>query len=42
MHEKGLHTVLTGKPEGKNRYEDPHVDARIIKWMFKIQDERVD
>jgi hypothetical protein len=28
MHEKGMHTELTGK----NRYEDQHVDGKIIKW----------
>jgi hypothetical protein len=33
----GVHSVLVGKPEGKNHLEDPGVDGRIIlKWIFRM------
>ena len=27
-----------GKPEGKNHLEDPGVDGRIIRWIFRKWD----
>jgi hypothetical protein len=27
---RGAHRVLVGKPEGRNHFEDPGVDGRII------------
>jgi hypothetical protein len=30
------HKVLVGKPEGKNHWEDPGVDGRIIlRWIIR-------
>ena len=32
----GVHRVLVGKPEGKNRWGDPDIDGRIIlRWIFR-------
>ena len=36
---RGVYRVLVGKPEGKNRLEDPGVDGRIVlKWIFRKWD----
>jgi hypothetical protein len=36
---RGVYSVLMGKPEGKNRLEDPGVDGRIVlKWIFRKWD----
>ena len=32
---RGVHKVLVGKPEGKNRWGDQDVDGRIIRWIFR-------
>jgi len=32
---RGVHRVLVGKPEGRDRWRDPDVDGRIIlRWIF--------
>jgi hypothetical protein len=37
--EKGMFRVLVGKPEGKNHWEDPGMDGRIILgWIFRKWD----
>jgi hypothetical protein len=34
--ERGVHRMLVGKPEGRDRWGDPDVDGRIIlRWMFR-------
>jgi hypothetical protein len=36
---RGVYRVLVGKPEGKNRWEDPGVDGRItLGWIFRRWD----
>jgi hypothetical protein len=33
---RGAYRALVGKPEGRNNFEDPGVDGRIIlKWIFE-------
>jgi hypothetical protein len=33
---RGKYRALVGKPEGRNHFEDPGVDGRIIlKWSFE-------
>ena len=33
---RGAYTVLVGKPEGKNYFQDPDIDGRIIlRWIFR-------
>jgi hypothetical protein len=35
----GERRVLVGKPEGKNHWEDPGIDGKIILgWMFRKWD----
>jgi hypothetical protein len=39
--ERGAYRILVGRPEGRNRLEDPGVDGSIIlKWIFKKWDGR--
>jgi hypothetical protein len=34
--ERGVYSVLVGKPEGKNHWGDPGVDGRIkLGWIFR-------
>jgi hypothetical protein len=34
--DRGVHSVLVGKPEGKNHWGDQDVDGSIIlRWIFK-------
>ena len=36
---RGVFRVLVGKPEGKNHWEDPGIDGRIIlRWIFRNWD----
>jgi len=35
---KGVCRVLVGKPEGKNHLEDPDIDGRILRWIFRRWD----
>jgi hypothetical protein len=33
---RGVYRILVGKPEGKDHWEDPVVDGRIIlRWIFR-------
>jgi hypothetical protein len=32
---RGAYRVQVGKPEGKRSLGDPHVDGRILKWIFR-------
>jgi len=35
----GAYRLLVGKPEGKNYFEDPGVDSKIIlEWIFRKWD----
>jgi hypothetical protein len=34
----GLYRVLVGKPEGKSHFEDPGIDGRILRWIFRKMD----
>jgi hypothetical protein len=37
---RGVYRVLVGKPEGKNNFEEPGVDGKIIlKWIFRKWDK---
>jgi hypothetical protein len=37
--ERGVYSVLVGKPEGKNHLGDPGIDGTIIlRWIFKMWD----
>jgi len=33
-----VYWVLVGKPEGKRPLEDPGVDGRILRWIFRKWD----
>jgi hypothetical protein len=34
--DRGVHTVLVGKPEGKSHWGDQDVDGKIIlRWIFR-------
>ena len=36
---RGVYRVLVGKSEGKNHWEDPGLDGRIIlRWIFRKWD----
>jgi hypothetical protein len=36
---RGAYRILVGRPEGRNHFEDPGIDGRIIlKWIFKKWD----
>jgi hypothetical protein len=40
--ERGVHSVLVGKPEGKSHWGDQYVDGRIIlRWIFRKLEEVV-
>jgi hypothetical protein len=32
---RGAHSILVGRPEGRNHLEDLGVDGIILKWIFK-------
>jgi hypothetical protein len=38
MERSGAYRGLVGKPEGKDHLEDPVVDGRILKWIFRKWD----
>jgi len=35
---RGVYRVLVEKPEGKRHLEDPGVDGRILRWIFRKWD----
>jgi hypothetical protein len=38
---RGAYRVLVGKTEGKDHFEDPGIDGRIIlRWIFRKEDVR--
>jgi hypothetical protein len=35
---RGAYRVLVGKLEGRDPFEDPGVDGRILRWIFRKLD----
>jgi len=41
IEERGIYSILVGRPEGRNYLEDQSVDGRrLLKWIFKKWDGR--